>query len=351
MTDRLSGTEYIQLRDFLSREFGLFFDPTKITFLENRVIPILSEMKFLDINDLINAIQADPERRAEFLNLLTTNETWFFRHPRHFDILREDVLPKIVKERLRENRKEITIWSAGCSIGAEAYSIAITLREVLPEIADWNIQIIGTDISRQAVGRALEGIYTQSEVRLLSNMLLNRHFTPVSPSVYKIKPELKSMARFEEMNLLDTWPERTFDIIFCRNTMIYFKEETKTQLTERFYRVLKPEGVFLTSATEILHWAGENEFERVFLRGEYIYRKRVSGRSFIIYRFPTPADVLRALNLLVKANIEYRLQPIPQMTPQSPKKAITIPKHLENTVEKLLQEAALKYENREEISQ
>jgi chemotaxis protein methyltransferase CheR len=351
MVERLSGNSYLQLRDFLSREFGLFFEPSKITFLENRIMPILEEMKVMDINSLIALIQRDPEKRSEFLNTLTTNETWFFRHPRHFDILREEILPGLMREKIKKEKKEIAIWSAGCSIGAEAYSIAITLKEVLQDDPSWKVRIIASDISRKAVTRAQEGVYTQSEVRLLSSMLLTRYFIPLSPSVYKIKPEFHNWLSFEERNLLDVWPDRTFDVVFCRNTMIYFKEETKAALTERLYKVLNPEGVFFTSATEVLHWTGENEFERVFLRGEYIYRKHIRGRAFVLYRFATPADLLRALNLLVKSSIEYQLQSITQLTARSPKKALAVPKHLEKTVEKLLSDVSLKPESREECSQ
>jgi len=352
MNDRLTDNDYVQLREFLSREFGLFFEPSKLTFLENRILPFLKKKNFLDVNQLIAGIQNNSDNRAELIDALTTNETWFFRHPRHFDILREDILPGIIKERTKQNRREISVWSAGCSIGAEAYSIAITLAENLPEPATWKIRIIGSDISRQAVHRALEGVYTQTEVRLISKILLNKYFIPCSNSVFKIKTVFLPWIHFEEMNLLEPWPpDRTFDIIFCRNTMIYFKEETKTSLTERFYRVLNPEGVFFTSATEILHWVGSNEFHRFFVRGEYIYRKKIASREYILYRFSTPADLLRALNLLVKENYEYYLQAVQPLHSSGPKKAITIPKSNGKKVDRLFGEAALKTESREEISQ
>jgi chemotaxis protein methyltransferase CheR len=350
MVDQLSGNEYAQLRDFLSREFGLFFEPSKMTFLENRVLPFMQKMDFVNVNQLITVLQKDSEIRAEFIDALTTNETWFFRHPRHFDILREDILPVFLKEKQNKGQRHISVWSAGCSIGAEAYSIAITLHETLLDFPGWKVTILGSDISRQALKRAAEGIYTQSEVRLLSNTLLGRYFIPYSPSMYKVKPELQGWVEFEELNLLNAWDKRTFDIVFCRNTMIYFKEETKSTLTERLYGILNPDGYFFTSATETLHWVGESEFERVFLRGEYVYRKRVRGKSFVLYRFNTSSELLKALNLIVKANFEYSLHAVPPLSPNGPNKALSIPKHLQGEVDRMFQAAALKTLLIEELS-
>lgn len=342
MSRSFTPNEYAQLRDFLSREFGLFFDVSKITYLENRVVPLIQKFGCPDMNGLISMIQSDQARRIELLDIITTNETWFFRHPRHFDILRDEVLPPLLRSREREGQRRISIWSAGCSIGAEAYSIAITILDLLPDPAPWSITITGSDISTSALDRARKGVYTSSELKLLSNMLLTRHFIPVGPGEFRLKPELASMVRFEHLNLLDTWPDRKFDVIFCRNTMIYFKESTKATLTERIYRVLEPNGMFFTSATETLHWKGDDEFEKLFLHGEYVYHKRPASKAYVMYRFQTPSDLLRALNLLVKFNHEYQLMNIPQSTPSAPRKALFVPKHLQAAVERLFDEGQLR---------
>ncbi|MBF0499901.1 MAG: protein-glutamate O-methyltransferase CheR [Candidatus Riflebacteria bacterium] len=352
MSDRISGRDYIQLRDFLSREFGLFFEPSKVTFLENRLLPLLAEMRLESLNDMISCVRTDFFWRGRFLDALTTNETWFFRHPRHFDILREDILPALVRERAKSRRREIEIWSAGCSIGAEACSIAITMHEVLQDAPDWSLRIIGSDVSPQAITRAHEGIYTGSEVRLLSGLLLNRYFMPVDDNNYKIKPELQNLITYEIRNLLEEpWPDREFDVIFCRNTMIYFKDETKAKLTERFYKALRTGGIFIPGATETIHWVGNNEFEREFIRGEYIYRKRMGNNEYILYQFVTSSDLLRALNILVKEHFEYRLQTITQMSHTSPKKALIVPIRFIDRVERLFSDALLKPLLRENVSQ
>ncbi|HQG29837.1 MAG TPA: CheR family methyltransferase, partial [Candidatus Ozemobacteraceae bacterium] len=151
-----------------------------------------------------------------------------------------------------------------------------------------------------------------------------------------------AIVRFEHLNLLDVWPDRKFDIIFCRNVMIYFKEATKAALTERIYKALEPGGMFFTSATETLHWKGDDEFEKLFLHGEYVYHKRPATKSYVLYRFQTPSDLLRALNLLVKFNHEYQLMNIPQTSPSSPRKALFVPKRLQLAVGRLFDEANLR---------
>ncbi|HNV68839.1 MAG TPA: protein-glutamate O-methyltransferase CheR [Candidatus Ozemobacteraceae bacterium] len=351
MPDYLSQTQYQQLRDFFSREFGLFFEPNKLTFLENRVLPLMHELKCLDLNHFILEVQGDEEKRARLLNELTTNETWFFRHPRHFDILRDDILPPLIREGMQHRKREISVWSAGGSIGAEAFSIAITLQEALRELSEWRVTIVCSDISRAAIQRAQEGIYSLSELRLLSNTLLTRHFIPLDAERFQVKPELRSLIQFEHLNLVSSWPQRDFDIIFCRNTMIYFREATKKALTERFYRVLKPGGYFFISPTETIHWSGENEVERLFLRGEYVYRKRVQARDYLLYEFHSPSDLLRALNLLVKASIEYHLRSVPPRGPGSPKRALFFPRSLGVEVESLLTKHGVQTAAKSEFSE
>lgn len=341
---------FCQLRDFIAKEFGLYFEASKITFLENRVLPFMLKVKANDINEFIKVITSNIHLRREFLDLITTNETWFFRHPRHFDILRNDILPDIAKLKLKQENPSLQIWSAGSSIGAEAYSIAIIIKELENLFKNWNIKIIGSDISAEAIKRAQAGIYNTQEVRYLSKILLNKYFYPVSNEMYKIKPELENIVEFEQLNLLEEWPSnRKFDIIFCRNTMIYFQEETKKILTERFYKVLEPNGILFLSATETLHWGLNKDFEKIFIRGEYIYKKVGQKQMYILYKFHTPADLLKALNTVLKSNIEYNLQSVPQKTPNQPKRAIYFTKSLEPKIEELFNIYNVRYASKETI--
>ena len=348
--DDFSQNDYRQLRNFLSREFGLYFEPNKLTYLENRVIPLLQAMNCRDLNDFIAEINSNPPRRTELLNRLTTNETWFFRHPRHFDILRDEVLPRILREKKKVKDTGLAVWSAGCSIGAELFSILITLIEVLPDVSQWHLRLIGTDISSDAVSRARKGVYSARELKLLSHVLLNRYFLPHGRDHFLIKPELQKKVEFEQLNLLDPWPKRTFDIIFCRNTMIYFHEETKSTLTERFFKILNFHGTFFTSSTETFHWKGEQTFKQIFIHGEYIYRKSPPGSNFVLFRFATPSDLLRALNLMVKLKIDYQLKTVLPSGPRSPKKALFVPKSLEKSTEQIFNDASLRVVTKEDFT-
>lgn len=346
---RFSNSDFHQLREFLSREFGLFFEEGKATYLQNRVTPFFSEMNCLDMNHFISEIQANPQKKVEFLSAVTTNETWFFRHPRHFDILREYVLPLIIKSREASSPKVISIWSAGCSIGAEIFSIAITLLEVLENLDEWRIQLVASDISAKAIERARCGVYSTEELKLLSRVFLNKYFTSESEGFFRIKPAVLSLVQFERLNLLEKWPQRVFDIIFCRNTMIYFRAETKQALTARFYRSLSPGGVFFTSATETLHSEDENDFERLFVHGEYVYQKKSNIIRFLMYRFKLPSELLKALNLLSKSGIEYHITSIDQSHPLAPRKAIYIPESARSSVERVFSESSLSGFKVEEI--
>ncbi len=336
----LSGSEYQVLRDFLSREFGLFFEESKVTLLENRIVPLLTEFECADVNSLIDKIMHDEPRRNRLLDAVTTNETWFFRHPVHFDILRDEVLPPMFEEKRRAGNRTLSVWSAGCSIGAEAYSLAIVILELLgAEAPQWRIDIFGSDISSQALARARQAQYSSSETRLISNLLLNKYFSTVTPGTFVVRPEHRELIQFEQLNLLDPWPERTFDIIFCRNTMIYFKEKTKAALTERFYHALAPDGAFFVSATETLHW--KEGFSSQFIKQEYVYRRPSVQREYALFRFQTPSDLLRALNLVVRHRLNYRLQPDQVTDPSRPKKALKVEKMLEKQLHRLLAEANL----------
>lgn len=350
-TPRLTSQDYLHLRDFLAREFGLFFDSEKVTFLENRVGPIFAAMHCVDMNQFIAGIQETPHRRTELLNAVTTNETWFFRHPRHFDILREVVIPELAQRRRQSDTKKLSFWSAGCSIGAELFSILISARESLPDFEDWRLTLIGSDISSDSIRRANTGVYTSQELKLISPGIIARYFRPKGIDAFEVLPEFRGLVHFERLNLLDPWPQRTFDIVFCRNTMIYFQLKTKTDLTERFFKSLSPDGVFFTSATETLHSVDSSMFNQEFVQGEYIYRKRGnSGNVHVLFRFKTPSDLLRALNLLTRNRIEFHLMSIPQASAQGPRKALHVPKRQEREMLGLLQEADIPFAGREEIT-
>ncbi len=286
----------------LSRETGLTFPTSRYSFVENRLAPLLEKYDCSNPNELIIKAKQDLKLKIDIINTLTTNETWFFRHPEHFEILKENVFPQIIKTK---SNKIINIWSAGCSTGAELYSILITAKESIPESENFRINILGSDISYEAIQAARKGIYSSRELRETPSYLIEKYFTKIDDETFKINDVLKQDVIFEFLNLLETWPPRTFDIIFCRNTMIYFNKENKDKLLKKFFRNLELDGYFFTSANEQIDFNSEDcGFSKIYLKNEYIYQKTNQRKKTCDIFFKSPTDLLRATNLL-KKNLYY----------------------------------------------
>ena len=170
---------------------------------------------------------------------LTIGETTFFRSPDQFKALREYLLPRLVPERRKEGGR-LKIWSAGCSTGEEPYSIAITLREAIPDVDRWEIRLVATDINHKFLGFAQEGLYHPRKVRCVKDEILARYFTKEGGH-YRVAPEIRNMVTFHYHNLyVDSYqPFQDTDIIFCRNVLIYFRRDRIREVIDKFHRVLK----------------------------------------------------------------------------------------------------------------
>jgi chemotaxis protein methyltransferase CheR len=280
--------------------------------------------------------------RRELLNVLTTNETWFFRHPAHHKILTDHVLPELIKRNDQIGDNRIKIWSAGCSTGAELFSIMITILEYLDSPEKWNLSFVGSDISSEAVSKAEKGIFTAHEIRYLPHKIKNKYFSRYANDQYQIKPELQNYVVFEVLNLLDKWPSRHFDIIFCRNVMIYFNENNKKRVTEKFLSSLNDNGYYFTSANESIHWETNVGLKKIFLENEYIYQKSEKKESRLLYLFATPTDLLRGINLLNQCGIDYKLKKIKQKHELAPKRALYISQSESNRADELFLLSSIK---------
>ena len=198
---------------------------------------------------------------TDFINAITTNLTSFFREQHHFDYLRDVVIPELLVR--NKSTKQIRVWSAGCSTGEEPYSVAMTLLENLP--AGWNTQILATDLDTNVLQTASDGIYTQDRIADLSPDVLKRWFmrSKSSPEYVKVKPELQEIIQFKQLNLMQDWGMQTlFDVIFCRNVLIYFDRETKTTLAKRYAKMLASKSWLFIGHSESLNQIC-NEFELV----------------------------------------------------------------------------------------
>ena len=181
---------------------------------------------------------------------LTTNTTHFFRELKHFEYLKEKIIPQIRKN------EPFRIWSAGCSSGEEPYSIAMMLREEISNISAYDIKILATDISPEILDRAKNAVYSDQTVQPVEPKYVSKYFAPMykdSQKVYQVKTEVRSMIQFARLNLMNSWPMKSsFDLILCRNVMIYFNHKTRETLINKFAAFLKPEGYILIGHSESL---------------------------------------------------------------------------------------------------
>ncbi len=186
------------------------------------------------------------------IDILTTNYTSFFRGQDHFDYLRDQLLPKAMDLR----RQKIRFWSAGCSSGEEAYSIAITCAETIPHIDIVDVLILGTDISLSMLDAARKGVYRSERVKSISPMIRSKYFNAVNEGkndLYKVSQKIRELIQFRRHNLAGKWPmSGPFNAVFCRNVMIYFSKNAKKALLKRFHNVLGPEGVLFIGHSESL---------------------------------------------------------------------------------------------------
>lgn len=230
---------------------GLTLSPDKAYLVENRLMAVARKWGMNDIDGLAASVRGGPneELLREITEAMTTNETLFFRDQVPFEQLEKVVLP-----RLMENRKEsrrIRIWSAACSSGQEPYSIAMVLKEMGSVLDNWRVEIVATDISRAMLDKARTGLYTQFEVqRGLPIAMLMKHFRQAGDK-WEIDPAIRSMVEYEEFNLLnDPKNMGQFDIVFCRNVLIYLDPPTKTRVLDSVWNLMPPDGVLYMGGAE-----------------------------------------------------------------------------------------------------
>ena len=247
----LSGAAFATLATLLKTRSGLIVGQDKIYLLETRLVNILRKEKLADLNALaerLNRPGADALAR-DVVEAMTTNESFFFRDDKPFQHFRTDAMPRLVAA--RPPGATLRIWSAAASSGQEAYSLAMILAENKLAAGDRRFEIVGTDIARDPLARAREGVYTQFEVqRGLPVQLLMKYFKKEDTS-WRIAQNIRQMAQFREFNLLgDLRPLGRFDVVFCRNVLIYFDQATKTKVLEAMAAQMAPDGLLYLGGAE-----------------------------------------------------------------------------------------------------
>jgi chemotaxis protein methyltransferase CheR len=237
---------------------GLVLSRDKAYFVESRLLAVARKYNLKSLEDVAQAVRSsrDEKLMSAIAEAMTTNETYFFRDHRLFKEFRETILPQLIANRM--TKQQLRIWSAAGSSGQEAYSLAMMCAED-ERLAGWKIEILCTDISREMIERAKLGIYSQFEVqRGLPIRMLVKHFQQIAPDKWQIKENMRHMVQCREANLLaDFGPVGIFDIVFCRNIVMYLDQPAKIKVLHSLSHIMAPDGVLLLGGPETVHGAGD----------------------------------------------------------------------------------------------
>jgi chemotaxis protein methyltransferase CheR len=255
MDYRITSKEFECFRTLIYEGSGISLDQRKKSLLESRLAKRLRELGLETFAQYYDRVTRDPTREefTRMLDLISTNKTDFFREPKHFDYLREHILPQLKDER------RIRIWSSACSTGEEPYTIAMTLFENINNPLQWDFKILASDLSTRVLAKAAAGLYEEDRFRDVPPDILKRHFLRGRGDhvgQFKVKPHLSEIIQFRRLNLMDErFPIKTpLDLIFCRNVMIYFDRPTQETLVNKFHWYLKPGGHLFIGHSESLQW-------------------------------------------------------------------------------------------------
>jgi chemotaxis protein methyltransferase CheR len=259
----ISDTDFSFVRDLVYQQAAIVLEKEKTYLVEARLSPLARRHGFPSLTEMITQIRSQPNNglRWSAVEAMTTNETSFFRDVHPFELLKKHVLPELIKR--RATLRQLNIWCAAASSGQEPYTILLLLRENFPELLNWKLTFIATDISKEMLDRCREGCFSQLEVnRGLPAPLLIKYFQKIGTE-WQIKEDLRRMVDFRQLNLAQSWPPfPAMDIIFMRNVLIYFDIETKKTILARVRKTLKPDGyLFLGGAETTLNL--DDSFKRV----------------------------------------------------------------------------------------
>jgi len=270
---RFTEAELGRLIELIHEHTGIHIPDNRRDLIYGRISRRLRALRLESFSDYCRLLEGgDQEELEAFRNAVTTNLTAFFREAHHFDYLGDTLLRHLVKE--KGNERRLRIWSAGCSSGEEPYSIAMVLREELHDLPLWDARILATDLDSEVLGKAERGIYEIENIQRGLGPRLKRWFlrgTGPFEGKARVKPELRELVEFRLLNLMENWPMKgVFDIIFCRNVLIYFDKTTQRELFERFASALPVGGHLFIGHSE----SPLDLTDRFELIGKSIYRRR-----------------------------------------------------------------------------
>lgn len=269
----VSITEYEleEIRTLIERRSGILFDASRERFLSTRIREYMASKSLVHGTDLLRQLQASNVEYETLVERLLTQETSFFRYPAVFEAFQRRVLPELHMKKFWENPRSLRIWSAGCATGEEPYSIAISVADALMFSEAWNVEILATDISKNALKIAQQGSYRRRNLGHVSPRQLDSYFSAAG-SDYTVKPRIRRMVSFAPMNLAQAVYLGKLDCIFCMNVMIYFSAARRNSLIQHFYEYLEPGGYLFLGHSESVSNVPV-KFESVVCGDCILYRK------------------------------------------------------------------------------
>jgi chemotaxis protein methyltransferase CheR len=280
MTEHLSSSSLAQLSEFVADRIGFHFPRERWLDLERGMRSVTRAFEFDDMDSCVQWLVSSPLTRSRIETLashFTVGESYFFRERQSFDLLEARVLPELINKR-RDTERRLRIWSAGCCTGEEPYSIAILLKRLLPDLSDWQITVLATDINPQFLKKAADGVYNEWSFRGVPAELKTKYFAERHNGRFEVLPEIKRMVTFCYLNLMeDSYPSmlnnsNAVDLIFCRNVLMYFDPERAKQVVGKLSLSLLDGGWLVVSPCEVSHLLFE-QFVTVNFPGTIFYRK------------------------------------------------------------------------------
>lgn len=266
----MSDEDFGCIKRIAKQRTGIELGEHKKEMIYSRIVRRIRTLKFTTFQQYLTYLEENEGAElTNFINAITTNLTSFYREPHHFEHLENVVVPALLQS--KKNRK-IRIWSAGCSTGEEAYTIAMTLHKAIPK-KGWDVKVLATDLDTNVIQHGRNGIYSQERVGNLDPDIVRRNFETVNVDdtrQFRVKLHIQDYVTFNRLNLLAEWPMKgKFDVIFCRNVVIYFSKDTQKQLFDRYANILEPNGHLFIGHSETLHGVTQ----RFTSLGRTIYRK------------------------------------------------------------------------------
>jgi chemotaxis protein methyltransferase CheR len=271
--------DYEFLRRFLKERSGLDLSADKQYLVESRLLPLARKANLPGLPELVAKLKGGADAlTTEVVEAMTTNETFFFRDKVPFDHLRGTILPELLQA--RASRRSLRIWCAASSTGQEPYSIAMCLKEMSPALAGWRVEILATDLSQAVLEKSKSGMFSQFEVqRGLPIQMLVKYFTQTG-ELWQLNADIRAMVQFRQLNLLQDFSHLgAFDIVFCRNVLIYFDQHTKIGIFNRLARLMEPDGFLVLGAAETVVGLSDAFKPHPERRGLYSPNAVRSGRA------------------------------------------------------------------------